>query len=98
MEKETQEKKNESLVSKIIWIVVLVLAFLWAGLFFVEYLTVKDGNDPHICIVEEEKDYTDGSVSVCKGLGWVVYDYDRDAIQGKEFGPFWIPERESLED
>lgn len=97
-EVEVKEKKKESLVSKIIWTVVLVLAFIWAGLFFFEYLTVKKGNEPHICVVREERDHIDGSVSVCKGLGWVVYDYDREAIQGQEFGPFWIPERESLED
>ena len=97
MEKETKKKK-ESLLSKIIWTVVLVLAFLWAGMFFLEYLHVKDGNEPRICVSREIRDRTDGSVEVCNGLGWKVYNYDTEEIQGLEFGPFWTPERDSLED
>lgn len=95
---EIKEKKKESLISKIIWIVVLVLAFGWVTLFLIDFFTVKSGKEPHFCITKEIRDHTDGSVEVCKGLGYVVYEYDREEITGLEFGPFWTPERESLED
>ena len=67
-------------------------------MFFIEYLHVKKGNNPRICVNREIRDRIDGSVEVCNGLGWKVNEYDTEEIQGLEFGPFWIEERESLED
>ena len=94
---EKSKKKKESKLSKTLWTITLTIAFIWTGVFFFEYLHIKNGNKPRLCVNKEIRDKTIGTVEVCTGLGWKVYVYDTEIIKGQEFGQFWIEERESLE-
>ena len=88
------EKKKESLASKIIWYVVLGLTIIWLIIFLVDFFGTKSGKPPKFCVGHEIKDYTDGSVEVCYGIGYKYIEYDRENKKGTEFEPFWI----SIED
>ena len=97
--KETKpEKKKESLLSKIIWWTVVVLVAVWLVIFLTDFFTTKAGKAPKFCITNEIRDYTDGSVKVCNGIGYKYIEYNRKEIKGSEFGPFWISVDEKQED
>ena len=84
------EKKKESLVSKIIWYIVLGFTIIWLIIFLVDFFGTKSGKAPKFCVAHEIRDYTDGSVEVCYGLGYKYIEYNRENKKGEEFGPFWI--------
>lgn len=84
-------KKNPVLkvISIILWIVILG----WLVVVIFDFYKVSQEEDPVFCISKETITYDDGTVDVCNGLGYKVYDYHRASITGYEFGPFWIEER-----
>ena len=88
-ETKTKEKKKESTASKIIWWIVLGLTTIWLIIFLVDFFGTESGKDPKFCITHEIIDCTDGSVKVCKGLGYKYIEYNRESKKGTEFGPFW---------
>ena len=58
-----------------------------------DFYKVSQEEDPVFCISKETITYDDGTVDLCTGLGYKVYNYNRASITGYEFGPFWIEER-----
>ena len=80
---------------KIIDIVVSVIVFGILGAWLVDFFNFYQGSEPVLCIKEENHIYEDGKTKICTGLGYKVYVYERDSIEGMEFGPFWLEERES---
>lgn len=94
MTKEIKEKKKESTLSKVIWWTVVGLVAIWLGIFLTDFFTAKSGKEPVFCLVHEMRDYTDGSVEVCYGLGYKYYQYNRESVKGTQFGAFWISEKQ----
>ena len=86
--------KNENVrktLNIIFWVAFAILAFIWIFDFF----RVRTENDPVFCIRERTHQFDDGTVDECVGLGYKVYDYNReDTFDGIEFGPFFISMRE----
>lgn len=78
----------------IIKIAVLAIIIIWIFLFFIDYFRARQEKTPLFCIHEETKEYDDGTVYSCTGLGYKMYKYDRASINASvEFGPFFIKER-----
>lgn len=90
---DKKEKKQQSLISKIIWTIIWILIFVWAGMLLFDYYNVSQEKEPKFCIKKEIIEYPDGSVDVCTGLGYKVYHYERESFNAREFGPFWIEDR-----
>lgn len=78
----------------IIKIVVLALIIIWIVIFFIDYFRARQSKEPIFCLSEQTKEYEDGTVYSCTGLGYKMYKYDRASIDASvEFGPFFIQER-----
>ena len=90
---EFVEKNNRGIISRIFNIIITIIIFGWVGIAIIDYINVSQEKQPMFCIEQETKEYEDGQVHICKGLGYKVYEYDRDIIKGLEFGPFWIEEK-----
>lgn len=90
---EFVEKKSRGIISRIFNIIITIIIFGWVGIAVIDYINVSQEKQPMFCIEKETKEYEDGQVHICKGLGYKVFEYDRDTIKGLEFGPFWIEEK-----
>ena len=78
----------------IIKVAILALVIIWIIIFFIDYFRARQSKNPIFCIAEETKEYEDGTVYSCTGLGYKMYKYDRNSIDASiEFGPFFIKER-----
>ena len=78
----------------IIKIVVLALIIIWIIIFFIDYFRARQSKTPIFCLSEQTKEYDDGTVYSCTGLGYKMYKYDLASIDASiEFGPFFIKER-----
>ena len=92
MDKDIDTKKLKK--GNIIKIIILALIIVWIICFFIDYLRARQMKDPVFCIVENTKEYDDGTVYSCTGLGYKMYRYNRASIgTNLEFGPFFIKER-----
>ena len=86
---KTKVKKSD-----IIKIVILALIIIWIIIFFIDYFRARQSKTPLFCISEETKEYDDGTVYSCTGLGYKMYKYNRSSVDATiEFGPFFIKER-----
>lgn len=72
----------------------ILLVIVWIGIIFIDYFKFQGGVDPVFCIKEETKNYSDGTVYSCTGLGYKLFRYERKSISAIEFGPFFIQERQ----
>ena len=103
--KEVKEKENETVdedfkdvkkankknpVLKVISILLWLLILAWLVVVIFDFYKVSQEEDPVFCISKETITYDDGTVDLCTGLGYKVYNYNRASISGYEFGPFWI--------
>ena len=78
----------------IIKVVILALIIIWIIIFFIDYFRARQSKEPIFCLSEQTKEYEDGTVYSCTGLGYKMYKYDRSSIDASvEFGPFFIQER-----
>ena len=81
-------------VLNILKYVILGLVIAWIILFFVDYFRARQAKNLVFCIKEETKNYDDGTVYSCTGLGYKMYRYKRSSINTTvEFGPFFIKEK-----
>lgn len=86
-------KKNVK-TGDIVKIIILALIIIWIIIFFIDYFRARQTKTPIFCLIEETKEYEDGTVYSCTGLGYKVYKYDRTSVDATlEFGPFFIKER-----
>lgn len=91
-EKDNEDKKR--LISRIVNIVLWVILFAWMALVFVDFLHVKNEEEPQFCMWNKKTtQYSDGKVTECTGLGYKVINYKREDFNAIEFGPFWIKDR-----
>lgn len=101
VDKKDKKKKvkKQSLISKIIGLIIWLVVFAWAGILLYDYYNVNQEKEPKFCLKTEIFEYEDGSVTLCTGLGYKVYRYEREILNAREFGPFWIENRsEKLEE
>lgn len=89
-EKKNNRKDGErSLAGKIINIVLWVIVLGWMAVCITDFLKVQNEKDPIFCLKKETVKYSDGNVSVCTGLGYKTYNYNRSCFKAIQFGPFW---------
>ena len=75
----------------VFWVLFAILACVW----IVDFFRVKDEKQPMFCISKETIEFEDGNVDKCVGLGYTVYEYNRESLDsGIEFGPFFIKMKE----
>ena len=80
--------------SDVIKVVLLAIIIIWIIIFFIDYFRARQSKTPLFCISEETKEYDDGTVYSCTGLGYKMYKYNRSSVDATvEFGPFFIKER-----
>lgn len=89
-----KQTKNKSILSKVLNIIFTIIFIGWISILLIDYMNVSKIKDPKFCISHEIKDYTDGLVEICNGLGYKVYKYDRVNYKAIEFGPFWLEEKD----
>ena len=78
----------------VIKVVILAIIIIWIIIFFIDYFRARQSKTPLFCISEETKEYDDGTVYSCTGLGYKMYKYNRSSVDATiEFGPFFIKER-----
>ncbi|MDE6284229.1 MAG: hypothetical protein K2M17_00590, partial [Bacilli bacterium] len=87
-------KKEKSLLSRIINVVLWIVLLSWMGIVFSDYARVNKKEAPRFCWNEKVNTYDDGKVTECTGLGYKVIIYSRTTFKAYQFGPFWIKERE----
>lgn len=88
--------KNENKVNLIIRIfnvILTIVVFGVVGMALIDFLNVNQEKEPMFCIKKDVITHEDGTVDVCTGIGYKVYQYKRESIKGSEFGPFWIEEK-----
>ena len=79
---------------EVIKVVLLAIIIIWIIIFFIDYFRARQSKTPLFCISEETKEYDDGTVYSCTGLGYKMYKYNRSSVDATvEFGPFFIKER-----
>lgn len=74
-------------------IVSILLVIIWVYFVASDYIKVQNGETPKYCLKEITKEYDDGTVYSCIGLGYKVFRYERESINAFEFGPFFIKEK-----
>ncbi len=91
MNENVEKKKKRTGIIKVLFLLVIVF---WIVCFLIDYTRVRRMEDPMFCINKTTKEYSDGKVYICTGLGYKSYRYERTSINAKiEFGPFFIKER-----
>lgn len=98
MENENLQKKkaHKSIYYKIytfiFWLLIIGLAAVW----ITDFIRVKNSETPVFCIKKTVETFDDGTVNVCNGAGYNVYEYNRKSINIKmQFSPFFIGMKEN---
>ena len=84
-----KEKKN---VGKIIfdvvfWVGITVLAIIW----ITDFVKVQNEEKPVFCLVQKTHEFDDGTVEECVGLGYKIYEYNRESLSNaRQFSPFFV--------
>lgn len=91
--KKSNRDYEKSTVGKVINVVLWIVVFAWMAICLVDFYRVTQEDDPMFCIHKETKEYDDGTVDSCLGLGYKVYHYKREKLNAIEFGPFWIKDK-----
>lgn len=75
----------------VFWVLFAILVCVW----IVDFFRVKAERQPIFCINKETIEFEDGDVDKCVGLGYTVYEYNRESLDnGIQFGPFFIKMKE----
>ena len=82
---------------KVVWKIVHIIGWLlvigWVSVIAFDYFQVSNKKPPQLCIKEEVKEYSDGNMKICTGLGYKVYRNGRASVRVEYlFGPFWTKE------
>ncbi|MDD2505008.1 MAG: hypothetical protein PHF21_01905 [Bacilli bacterium] len=81
------------MIKRIIGLLLSLLLFAWIAVIATDYYLVTSEKDPQFCVNSGVNNYFDGTVKWCTGLGYKVFNYDRDSIKAIQFGPAWIKEK-----
>lgn len=96
IKKENKGKKKRHIFSKIFTLFIWIIVIAWIGIIAIDYLNTVNEKELQFCLEKEVIEYDDGSVSICKGLGYKSIRYKRTSIDAIEFGPFWIKLKDEL--
>lgn len=78
----------------IIKVVVLSVIIIWVICFGIDLIRARQNKWPLFCVKESIKNYEDGTVEICTGVGYKMYKYKRSSIPVTvQFGPFFMEER-----
>ena len=87
---EVKDEKEKSLgrviFDIVFWVVISILAIVW----LTDFIKIQNSKEPVFCLVEKVHEFEDGTVDECIGLGYKIYDYNRDSITAHQFGPLFI--------
>lgn len=96
---KSSDKKDKIVVSKeankksigrkifdvVFWVCISVLLCIW----LIDFIRIKNDSKPMFCLANKTHEFDDGVVEECKGLGYKIYTYNRDSLEGVQFGPFF---------
>ena len=71
-------------------IIVWVILFIWMSFCIIDLVRVENRKKPIFCVYKKTYKYQDGVVDSYFGLGYKVNNYKLDNLNGFEFGPFWL--------
>jgi len=75
-------------------VILFSIVIIWLLCFVIDYARAIQNKWPLFCVKETFKEYEDGTVKLCTGVGYKLYKYDRNSIPVTvQFGPFFIKER-----
>ena len=80
-----KDEKRKKIINITLWVILIA----WIIICFTDFILVKTENEPIFCTFSKTTDYEDGTVKSCYGLGYKVYNYDREDFSGLEFAPLW---------
>ena len=86
---QVQPKKKKHVVRKIFNFLITIALFAWIAVIVYDFYNVQNKNEPKFCFTKGETKNDDGTVSWCKGAGYIAYKYDYGDVVAYEFGPFW---------
>ena len=75
----------------VFWVCIIALAVIWLTDFF----RMRDDKEPVFCLSKKTHEFEDGTVDECIGLGYKIYDYHRESLNGAhQFSPFFVGMKE----
>lgn len=86
---QTTPKKKKHVFRKMFNFLITLALFAWIGVIAYDFYNVQNKNEPKFCFTKGETKTEDGTVTWCKGAGYVTYKYDYNEVSAYEFGPFW---------
>jgi len=81
-----ENKNRKKILNIIFWVVICLMFFVW----IFDFIKIKNHDEPFFCIYEKTHEFDDGSVKECLGLGYKVYTYERESLEGMKYGPFFM--------
>lgn len=89
VKEEIKPKKKKSTFGKIINIIIWLVVLGWLCIFMYDFINTVSEKDPVFCLEKTTENNSDGTVKICEGVGYKVFDYDYGSIKALEFAPFW---------
>lgn len=89
VKEEIKPKKKKSTFGKIINIIIWLVVLGWLCIFMYDFINTVSEKDPVFCLDRTTENNSDGTVKICEGIGYKVFDYDYGSIKALEFAPFW---------
>lgn len=83
------KEDKESIVGKILNVILWIVLFVWMALCLVDFYKTHKKEEPLFTFKKYTQKYEDGEVTSYTGLGYKIYNYNRKCYNGVEFGPFW---------
>ena len=93
--KEENKKAWKEILLKVwdiaFWVLFIAIALTWVT----DYFRVRADKDPQFCLAKKTKQFEDGTVETCTGVGYKIYSYNRESLDtGVEFVPFFVKMKE----
>lgn len=89
VKEEIKPKKKKSTFGKIINVIIWLVVLGWLCIFMYDFINTVSEKDPVFCLERTTENNSDGTVKICEGVGYKVFDYDYGSIKALEFAPFW---------
>lgn len=86
---ENKPKKKKSFISKLINLIIWLAVLGWAGILVYDFMNVLREKEPMFCLEKTTETTSDGTVNICEGVGYKVFNYDYGSLKALEFAPFW---------
>ena len=85
-EKGDKRSRTKRIVNITLWVILLT----WMAICTIDFILVRTERDTIMTFINERIEYDDGYVLKRTGLGYRVYQYNRESYRGIDFGPFWL--------